>query len=45
MELGILTDGRAARVIASIVRGVERIATKMRARPAASDTFERHPLS
>jgi len=45
MELGILTDGRAARVVASIVRGVERIATRMHARPAASDTLERHPLS
>jgi hypothetical protein len=31
MELGILTDGRAARVVASIVRGVERIATPLRA--------------
>lgn len=31
MELGILTDGRAARVVASIVRGVERIATTLRA--------------
>jgi hypothetical protein len=31
MELGILTDGRAARVVASIVRGVERIATPVRA--------------
>jgi hypothetical protein len=30
MELGILTDGRAARVVASIVRGVERIATPLR---------------
>jgi phosphatidylserine/phosphatidylglycerophosphate/cardiolipin synthase-like enzyme len=29
MELGILTDGRAARVVASIVRGVERIATPL----------------
>lgn len=31
MELGILTDGRAARVVASIVRGVERIAIPVRA--------------
>ena len=31
MELGILTDGRAARVVASIVRGVESIATPLRA--------------
>lgn len=31
MELGILTDGRAARVVASIVRGVERIAVPLRA--------------
>jgi hypothetical protein len=31
MELGVLTDGRAARVVASIVRGVERIATPLRA--------------
>lgn len=30
MELGILTDGRAARVVASIVRGVERIGTPLR---------------
>jgi hypothetical protein len=30
MELGILMDGRAARVVASIVRGVERIATPLR---------------
>jgi phosphatidylserine/phosphatidylglycerophosphate/cardiolipin synthase-like enzyme len=32
MELGILTDGRAARVVASIVRGVERIATRLQSR-------------
>jgi hypothetical protein len=31
MELGILTDGRAARVVASIVRAVERFATPLRA--------------
>jgi phosphatidylserine/phosphatidylglycerophosphate/cardiolipin synthase-like enzyme len=31
MELGILADGRAARVVASIVRGIERIATPLRA--------------
>lgn len=30
MELGILVDGRAARVVASIVRGVERIASPFR---------------
>jgi hypothetical protein len=29
MELGIITDGRAARVVASIVRAVERIATRV----------------
>jgi hypothetical protein len=29
MELGILADGRAARVVASLVRGVERIARKL----------------
>lgn len=33
MELGILTDGRAARVVASIVRGVERIAVPLGRRP------------
>jgi hypothetical protein len=38
MELGILTDGRAARVVASIVRGVERIATPLRAPSLARDT-------
>jgi hypothetical protein len=31
MELGILTDGRAARIVASIVRGIERIATRIEA--------------
>jgi hypothetical protein len=31
MELGIFTDGHAARVVACIVRGVERIATRLRA--------------
>jgi hypothetical protein len=30
MELGILSDGRAAHVVASIVRAVERIATPFR---------------
>jgi hypothetical protein len=29
MELGILADGRAARVVASVVRAVERIATRL----------------
>ena len=38
MELGILTDGRAARVVASIVRGVERIATQLRAPSLARGT-------
>jgi phosphatidylserine/phosphatidylglycerophosphate/cardiolipin synthase-like enzyme len=41
MELGILTDGRAARVVASIVRGVERIATRIHASSAASGMQER----
>jgi phosphatidylserine/phosphatidylglycerophosphate/cardiolipin synthase-like enzyme len=31
MELGILTDGRAARVVASIVRAVETIARPIKA--------------
>ena len=38
MELGILIDGRAARVVASIVRGVERIATQLRAPSPARST-------
>lgn len=32
MELGILVDGRAARVIANVVRGIERIAVSVIAR-------------
>lgn len=27
LDLGILADGRAAKVIASVVRGIERVAT------------------
>jgi hypothetical protein len=44
MELGILADGRAARVVASIVRGVERIATRIDAQVATPTPSERHPL-
>jgi phosphatidylserine/phosphatidylglycerophosphate/cardiolipin synthase-like enzyme len=45
MELGILADGRAARVVASIVRSVERIATRVDARAATPIPSERRPLS